>query len=161
MNELHAARAKPAPEQWAGSGYESAGSPDTVCAQIIAKHAATAATPGQAAYEAFATVALGAMIKPEPFSGRPASERGAWNAAAQAAIAAQQPQPAPGMAAAEAKLRETAADNIALRELLATVRRVCADPAKIVGRTSGTQIVNGDYLARHLADIIKRAGVGE
>jgi hypothetical protein len=59
---------------------------------------------------------------------------------------------------ARRQLRETAASNIALRELLGTLRRACEQPSSVVGRTSGTQIVNGDYLAVHLLGIIGRSG---
>jgi len=43
--------------------------------------------------------------------------------------------------------------------VLAQVQAVCEQPDKVVGHSSGSRIINGGYLARHLLDIIKRAGL--
>ena len=76
-------------------------------------------TPGQAAYEAFHAT-FGLNNNAHDWGIVTAVFRGRWEAAAAGAIAAAAPA-APQTAPELARLRETAADNIALRELLAEV----------------------------------------
>lgn len=53
------------------------------------------------------------------------------------------PQPAPGLAAAMAERDQ-------LREVLAKIRQACERPGDVAGKTSGSGIINGRYLAEHL-----------
>lgn len=88
------------------------------------------------------------------------------------ADAAQEPEPAPvviedfGRRLSSSEIQAVtefggppAPELAAAMAVLAKVRAACERPAEAVGHTSGSRVVNGDYLARHLLDIIKRAGL--
>lgn len=104
------------------------------------------AAPGQAAYEAWAEVLATNGVECEPFAKLGNVEQMAWHEV-EAVTAAAAAQPAPG----DERVRY---ERAALIDTLVKIRQACKRPEDVAGKTSGSGIVNGKYLAEHILRII-------